>query len=172
MKSITWKHPEHFCYAIKYNLLLWKLNSHIKEKTKHSLYILQSHWIYAKSVLPVIAVLGSSRNYGCSLFAQYEADEYGCQQVLWLYGEDHQITEAGTMNVFLHWINEDGGQYHCRFLIRHDFIKVIFKPCVKHLRVSNLSHYLVVCILCSAFPVILNTLQLKHSYSHNADQER
>jgi len=50
------------------------------------------------------------RNYGCALFAQYEAVDYGCQQVLWLYGEDHQITEAGTMNVFLHWINEDGGE--------------------------------------------------------------
>ncbi|XP_068442206.1 branched-chain-amino-acid aminotransferase, cytosolic isoform X6 [Clinocottus analis] len=47
-------------------------------------------------------------NYGCSLFAQYEAEDHGCQQVLWLYGEDHQITEAGTMNIFLHWINEDG----------------------------------------------------------------
>ncbi|AWO97904.1 Branched-chain-amino-acid aminotransferase [Scophthalmus maximus] len=47
-------------------------------------------------------------NYGCSLSAQYEAVDYGCQQVLWLYGEDHQITEAGTMNIFLHWINEDG----------------------------------------------------------------
>ncbi|XP_031721486.1 branched-chain-amino-acid aminotransferase, cytosolic isoform X1 [Anarrhichthys ocellatus] len=47
-------------------------------------------------------------NYGCSLFAQYEAEDHGCQQVLWLYGEDHQITEAGTMNIFLHWIDEDG----------------------------------------------------------------
>ncbi|KAG7215934.1 hypothetical protein INR49_031530 [Caranx melampygus] len=47
-------------------------------------------------------------NYGCALFAQYEALDYGCPQVLWLYGEDHQITEAGTMNIFLHWINEDG----------------------------------------------------------------
>ncbi|KAM7366970.1 hypothetical protein PAMP_014900 [Pampus punctatissimus] len=47
-------------------------------------------------------------NYGCSLSAQYEAVDYGCQQVLWLYGEDHQITEAGTMNIFLYWINEDG----------------------------------------------------------------
>ncbi|KAG7498056.1 branched-chain-amino-acid aminotransferase, cytosolic [Solea senegalensis] len=47
-------------------------------------------------------------NYGSALFAQYEAVDYGCQQVLWLYGEDHQITEAGTMNIFLHWINEDG----------------------------------------------------------------
>lgn len=49
------------------------------------------------------------RNYGCSLSAQYEAVDYGCQQVLWLHGEDHQITEAGTMNIFLHWINEHGG---------------------------------------------------------------
>ncbi|XP_037616080.1 branched-chain-amino-acid aminotransferase, cytosolic [Sebastes umbrosus] len=47
-------------------------------------------------------------NYGCSLAAQYEAEDYGCLQVLWLYGEDHQITEAGTMNIFMRWINEDG----------------------------------------------------------------
>ncbi|XP_030006021.1 branched-chain-amino-acid aminotransferase, cytosolic isoform X1 [Sphaeramia orbicularis] len=47
-------------------------------------------------------------NYGCSLFALDEAVDNGCQQVLWLYGDDHQITEAGTMNVFLFWINEDG----------------------------------------------------------------
>ncbi|KAM8910581.1 LOW QUALITY PROTEIN: branched-chain-amino-acid aminotransferase, cytosolic [Spinachia spinachia] len=47
-------------------------------------------------------------NYGCSLFAQCGEKDHGGQQVLWLYGEDHQITEAGTMNIFLHWINEDG----------------------------------------------------------------
>ncbi|XP_026248146.1 branched-chain-amino-acid aminotransferase, cytosolic isoform X1 [Urocitellus parryii] len=47
-------------------------------------------------------------NYGSSLFAQSEAAENGCQQVLWLYGEDNQITEVGTMNLFLYWINEDG----------------------------------------------------------------
>ncbi|XP_076708846.1 branched-chain-amino-acid aminotransferase, cytosolic isoform X6 [Callospermophilus lateralis] len=47
-------------------------------------------------------------NYGSSLFAQCEAAEKGCQQVLWLYGEDNQITEVGTMNLFLYWINEDG----------------------------------------------------------------
>ncbi|KAM6986223.1 branched-chain-amino-acid aminotransferase, cytosolic [Aplochiton taeniatus] len=47
-------------------------------------------------------------NYGASIYAQYEAVDYGCQQVLWLYGEDHQITEVGTMNVFLHWTNESG----------------------------------------------------------------
>ncbi|XP_069346392.1 branched-chain-amino-acid aminotransferase, cytosolic isoform X6 [Eulemur rufifrons] len=47
-------------------------------------------------------------NYGASLFAQCEAMDNGCQQVLWLYGEDHQLTEVGTMNLFLYWINEDG----------------------------------------------------------------
>ncbi|EMP25020.1 Branched-chain-amino-acid aminotransferase, cytosolic, partial [Chelonia mydas] len=48
-------------------------------------------------------------NYGSSIYAQREAMELGCQQVLWLYGEDHQITEVGTMNLFLYWENEDGG---------------------------------------------------------------
>uniref|UniRef100_A0A4X2LA68 Branched-chain-amino-acid aminotransferase n=1 Tax=Vombatus ursinus TaxID=29139 RepID=A0A4X2LA68_VOMUR len=47
-------------------------------------------------------------NYGASIFAQNEALRHGCQQVLWLCGEDHQITEVGTMNLFLYWINEDG----------------------------------------------------------------
>ncbi|KAF5890788.1 branched-chain-amino-acid aminotransferase, cytosolic, partial [Clarias magur] len=47
-------------------------------------------------------------NYGASIFAQYEAVDVGCQQVLWLYGDEHQITEVGTMNLFLYWINEDG----------------------------------------------------------------
>ncbi|XP_029019928.1 branched-chain-amino-acid aminotransferase, cytosolic isoform X2 [Betta splendens] len=47
-------------------------------------------------------------NYGGALLAQHEAMDYGCQQVLWLHGGDHQITEAGSMNIFLHWINEDG----------------------------------------------------------------
>uniref|UniRef100_A0AAY4BBU6 Branched-chain-amino-acid aminotransferase n=1 Tax=Denticeps clupeoides TaxID=299321 RepID=A0AAY4BBU6_9TELE len=47
-------------------------------------------------------------NYGASICAQYEALDYGCQQVLWLYGDDHQITEVGTMNLFLYWTNEDG----------------------------------------------------------------
>ncbi|KAM4615344.1 branched-chain-amino-acid aminotransferase, cytosolic [Polymixia lowei] len=47
-------------------------------------------------------------NYGASIYAQYEAVDYGCQQVLWLYGDDHQITEVGTMNFFLYWTNENG----------------------------------------------------------------
>ncbi|KAM4675414.1 branched-chain-amino-acid aminotransferase, cytosolic [Discoglossus pictus] len=47
-------------------------------------------------------------NYGTSLFAQYEAKDLGCQQVLWLYGDDEKITEIGTMNFFLLWKDENG----------------------------------------------------------------
>uniref|UniRef100_W5UB44 Branched-chain-amino-acid aminotransferase n=1 Tax=Ictalurus punctatus TaxID=7998 RepID=W5UB44_ICTPU len=47
-------------------------------------------------------------NYGACILAQDEAVGFGCQQVLWLYGDDHQITEVGTMNLFLYWINQDG----------------------------------------------------------------
>uniref|UniRef100_A0A8C5MCT2 Branched-chain-amino-acid aminotransferase n=1 Tax=Leptobrachium leishanense TaxID=445787 RepID=A0A8C5MCT2_9ANUR len=47
-------------------------------------------------------------NYGTSFFAQNEAMALGCQQVLWLYGEDEKITEVGTMNLFIFWKNEDG----------------------------------------------------------------
>ena len=31
------------------------------------------------------------------------------QQVLWLYGDDQQLTEVGTMNLFVNWVNEEGG---------------------------------------------------------------
>lgn len=73
------------------------------------MYNTQNDQVFFLQVYPNDLTLDFHRNYGCSLFAQYEADDYGCQQVLWLYGQDHQITEAGTMNIFLHWINQDGG---------------------------------------------------------------
>ncbi|XP_067408199.1 branched-chain-amino-acid aminotransferase, mitochondrial [Emydura macquarii macquarii] len=47
-------------------------------------------------------------NYGPTIFVQDEAARAGCQQVLWLYGDDHQITEVGTMNIFLFWTDEQG----------------------------------------------------------------
>lgn len=42
--------------------------------------------------------LGS--NYGPTVFVQRIAEANGQQQVLWLYGEEHQATEVGTMNIF------------------------------------------------------------------------
>ena len=42
--------------------------------------------------------LGS--NYGPTIFVQKVAESQGLQQVLWLFGEEHLLTEAGTMNIF------------------------------------------------------------------------
>lgn len=40
-------------------------------------------------------------NYGPALKAHGRAKRKGCDQVLWLYGENFQITEAGSSNVFI-----------------------------------------------------------------------
>ena len=32
----------------------------------------------------------------------------GHQQILWLYGDDHYITEVGTMNILIYWKNKQG----------------------------------------------------------------
>ena len=50
--------------------------------------------------------LGS--NYAPTVLIQKEAERQGCQQVLWLFGEDHQLTEVGTMNIFVYLTNENG----------------------------------------------------------------
>ena len=41
--------------------------------------------------------------------------ERDCHQVLWLYGADHQLTEVGTMNLFVFWVNEKGGKRNKNF---------------------------------------------------------
>nr|KAG5709083.1 hypothetical protein BaRGS_028539 [Batillaria attramentaria] len=47
-------------------------------------------------------------NYAPTIQIQKVAAGQGCQQVLWLFGDDHQLTEVGTMNLFVYWINEQG----------------------------------------------------------------
>ncbi|KAM4825354.1 branched-chain-amino-acid aminotransferase, mitochondrial isoform 2-T2 [Thomomys bottae] len=47
-------------------------------------------------------------NYGPTVLVQQEAQKKGCEQVLWLYGPDQQLTEVGTMNIFIYWTYEDG----------------------------------------------------------------
>lgn len=47
-------------------------------------------------------------NYAPTIHVQKEATKQGLQQALWLYGDDHQLTEAGTMNIFLICLNEKG----------------------------------------------------------------
>ncbi|CAG0903413.1 unnamed protein product, partial [Cyprideis torosa] len=48
-------------------------------------------------------------NYAPTIMVQKEAEKAGAQQILWLFGEDHQLTEVGTMNIFLHFKTDDGG---------------------------------------------------------------
>ncbi|CAL9692853.1 unnamed protein product [Knipowitschia caucasica] len=47
-------------------------------------------------------------NYGPTIAVQSEALKRGCQQVLWLYGPQEEITEVGTMNMFIYWRNQSG----------------------------------------------------------------
>nr|CAG4645495.1 EOG090X051P [Lynceus sp. MCZ IZ 141354] len=47
-------------------------------------------------------------NYAPTIQIQKTAEAKGCQQVLWLFGDDHQLTEVGTMNIFIFLINEKG----------------------------------------------------------------
>jgi len=47
-------------------------------------------------------------NYAPTVLATGQAIEQGHQQVLWLYGPEHYITEVGTMNIMLFWRNTDG----------------------------------------------------------------
>lgn len=47
-------------------------------------------------------------NYGPSLVAQQEARERGYHQILWLFGEQGYVTEAGASNFFVLWKTADG----------------------------------------------------------------
>lgn len=48
-------------------------------------------------------------NYAPTIQIQLNAlKEHNCHQVLWLYGPDRELTEVGTMNIFVYWINEKG----------------------------------------------------------------
>ncbi|KAH9881269.1 hypothetical protein J1614_001766 [Plenodomus biglobosus] len=47
-------------------------------------------------------------NYGPSLVAQGEARKRGYHQILWLFGDDCTITEAGASNFFVVWRTRNG----------------------------------------------------------------
>ncbi|KAK3581460.1 hypothetical protein CHS0354_031785 [Potamilus streckersoni] len=53
----------------------------------------------------------AASNYGPTVYVSNYAIQKGCQQVLWLFGNDHQLTEVGTMNLFTFWVNELGGKF-------------------------------------------------------------
>ncbi|KAF2185413.1 branched-chain amino acid aminotransferase II [Zopfia rhizophila CBS 207.26] len=47
-------------------------------------------------------------NYGPSLVAQGEARQMGYEQILWLFGEECNVTEAGASNFFVVWRTLEG----------------------------------------------------------------
>jgi branched-chain amino acid aminotransferase len=47
-------------------------------------------------------------NYAPTIAPQEEAAQRGFNQVLWLFGEEQEVTEVGTMNLFFHMRAEDG----------------------------------------------------------------
>lgn len=47
-------------------------------------------------------------NYGPTIYPHMMAMKQGHQQILWLYGEEHYITEVGTMNIMIYWKNKEG----------------------------------------------------------------
>lgn len=49
-------------------------------------------------------------NYGPSLVAQGEAKARGYDQVLWLFGPECYVTEAGASNFFVVWRNAESGR--------------------------------------------------------------
>ncbi|KAL3474847.1 aminotransferase [Aspergillus californicus] len=49
-------------------------------------------------------------NYGPSLAAHGKAQALGFDQVLWLFGDDRQVTEAGASNFFIVWENAQTGK--------------------------------------------------------------
>lgn len=49
-------------------------------------------------------------NYGPSLAAHGKALSTGFNQILWLFGSDRQVTEAGASNFFIIWENKETGK--------------------------------------------------------------
>jgi len=47
-------------------------------------------------------------NYAPTLWVQKAAEKEGCEQVLWVFGEDQEITEVGAMNIFILLRSETG----------------------------------------------------------------
>nr|CDJ96082.1 Aminotransferase domain containing protein [Haemonchus contortus] len=63
---------------------------------------------FARAARGGVGAFKMGSNYGPTMSVAAESVSEGCQQVLWLSGKEHYVTEAGAMNVFLHWKNERG----------------------------------------------------------------
>lgn len=58
-------------------------------------------------------------NYAPSIRTQMEAATRGYQQNLWLYGDEHWLTEVGTMNLFIALQKDNGCELNSASLVTH-----------------------------------------------------
>lgn len=82
-------------------------------------------------------------NYGPTMKPQAEAVNSGYSQVLWLFGEDHEVTEVGSMNVFFVLEDTRTGQEILVTppLTRGDILPGVTRDSILALARSNLSHF-------------------------------
>lgn len=74
-------------------------------------------------------------NYAPTMKPQFLAAEQGYSQVLWLFGENEEITEVGAMNVFFYLINEETQQPELVTapLTRGDILPGVTRDSILHL---------------------------------------
>ena len=73
-------------------------------------------------------------NYAPGILPQYAASKQSYSQNLWIFERDHEITEVGTMNLFIHWINEQGEkELITPPLTRGDILPGITRDSILHL---------------------------------------
>jgi branched-chain amino acid aminotransferase len=74
-------------------------------------------------------------NYAATMKPQAKAVETGYSQVLWLFGENEEITEVGAMNVFFFLVNEETGRPELVTapLTRGDILPGVTRDSILHL---------------------------------------
>ncbi|SMR64267.1 unnamed protein product [Zymoseptoria tritici ST99CH_3D1] len=88
-------------------------NGHVEEKKKVShlgLKLLASEENTIRAWPGGFGYAKLGANYGPSLVAQGEARARGFDQVLWLFGKEAYVTEAGASNFFLVWRSAETGR--------------------------------------------------------------
>lgn len=73
-------------------------------------------------------------NYAPCVMPLKDAVDHGYAQNLWMFGPDHDITEVGTTNLFVHWINENGeSELVTPPLTRGDILPGVTRDSILHL---------------------------------------
>ena len=73
-------------------------------------------------------------NYAPTLFAQQKAESLGCQQCLWLFGPNEEITEVGTMNIFVLMRKESAHQTNGKSSLAVNGNALFFKDLFLYIR--------------------------------------